>query len=118
MWRRLAVQDVLLISDKECIEQNDDTKKELAIQAMDLVYLEAHTSIGLLHSHLQQKHLDALLLVYEANWAHRLKKRRGRSRFEGCRSLSFMALTEAVSLIVNDKWNTRAWVLQVTFPNL
>lgn len=80
---------------------------------MDLVYLEAHTSIALLTSHLEQKHLDALLLVYEANHARYLKKRRGRSKFEGCRSLNLMDLTEAVSLIVNDRWNTRAWVLQV-----
>jgi hypothetical protein len=80
---------------------------------MDLVYLEARTSIALLHSHLQQKHLDALLLIYEANHAQLWKKRRGRSKFEGCRALDLTNLTEAVSIIANDKWNTRAWVLQV-----
>lgn len=82
---------------------------------MDLVYLEAHTSIGLLQSYLEQKHFDALLLIYEANFAHLLVKRRGRSAFRGCRKLNLATLAEAVSLIANDKWNTRAWVLQVKF---
>ena len=77
---------------------------------MDLVYLEAHTSIALLQSYLQQKHLEALLLIYEGKCAHLLRRRRGRSALEGCRSLDLMTLTEAVSLIANDKWNTRAWV--------
>ena len=81
---------------------------------MDLVYLEAHTSIGLLQSYLEQKHFDALLLIYETNFAHLLDKRRGRCAFRGCRKLNLATLAEAVSLIANDKWNTRAWVLQVS----
>ena len=80
---------------------------------MDLVYFEAHTSIALLHTILEQEHFNALLLAYEANHAHNLNTRRGRSRFEGRRDLNLADLTEAVSLIANDKWNTRAWVLQV-----
>lgn len=80
---------------------------------MDLVYLGAHTSIALLHPYLEQKHLDALLLICEVSHAQFSKKRRGQSRFEGCRALDLTNLTEAVSIIANDKWNTRAWVLQV-----
>jgi hypothetical protein len=85
---------------------------------MDLVYLEARTSIALLHSHLKQKHLDALLQVYEINNRHNSKKRPGRQTFQGYRRLDHTVLTEAVSLIVNDKWNTRAWVLQVGFQHV
>ncbi|KAH6642223.1 heterokaryon incompatibility protein-domain-containing protein [Boeremia exigua] len=101
--------------DQECIEQDKPSEKELAVQAMDLVYLEAHTSIALLHTNLEQKHLNALLLAYEANHAHTLSTRRGRPRLDGRRGLNLVDLTEAVSLIANDKWNTRAWVLQEAF---
>lgn len=92
-------------------------EKELAIQAMDLVYLEAHTSIALMQTELQQKHLDALLLIYEYNHSRMIRKLRGRPAFSGCRKLDLNDLTDAVSLIVNDKWNTRAWVLQVGFQS-
>lgn len=81
---------------------------------MDLVYLEAHTSIGLMQSHLQQKHVDALLLIYEASHSRSFRKLRGRPALRGCRTLNLNNLTEAISIIVNDKWNTRAWVLQVS----
>ena len=102
----------LLIIKQECIEQDKPHEKELAVQAMDLVYLEAHISIGLLQSHLQQKHLDALLFIYKAIHTNPSSKH-GRSAFRGPQSLDLATLAEAVSLIVNDGWNTRAWVLQV-----
>ncbi|KAJ3539690.1 hypothetical protein NM208_g5387 [Fusarium decemcellulare] len=52
--------------DQECIEQDKSCEKELAIQAMDHVYLRAHTSIGLFDVQLQQKDLDSLTIPYEA----------------------------------------------------
>ncbi|ETS81505.1 hypothetical protein PFICI_06507 [Pestalotiopsis fici W106-1] len=103
--------------DQECIEQDNEQEKELAIQAMDYVYIRAHTSIGLFRAQLQQKHLDPLLLTYEAEFSQRLTQRRGRRPFSGCRKLDLEHLAEAVSLIVNDPWNSRAWVLQEAFAS-
>ncbi|KAI0837772.1 heterokaryon incompatibility protein-domain-containing protein [Hypoxylon sp. FL0890] len=102
--------------DQECIEQDNPEEKERAIQAMDYVYLRAHTSIALFHAELQQKHLECVLLAYEAQMA-RFRKHRGRKALHGCRKVSLPTMCEAVSMIINDRWNTRAWILQEAFSS-
>ncbi|KAK2017754.1 hypothetical protein LZ32DRAFT_600092, partial [Colletotrichum eremochloae] len=105
--------------DQECIEQDDPVKKELAIQAMDLVYSRAGICVGLMTAELEQAHLDCLLLVFErlAGLLTKKLKRRGVSPFLSSRSVDLNVLAEAVSRVVNDKWNTRAWVLQEAFAS-
>ncbi|CAI6267911.1 unnamed protein product [Periconia digitata] len=101
--------------DQECIDQDDPEVKALAVQAIDLVYLEAHASIGLLRAQLQQKHLNALAITFENICDTSFKKRRGITGFKGPCVLDPNTLLEAISFIANDKWNTRAWVLQEAF---
>lgn len=101
--------------DQECIEQDNPVEKELAIQAMDHVYLRAQTSIGLFHAQLQQRHLDCLLVLYEYRFGTAIRKRRGRRVFQGCRTIHQKTVWDAMSMIANDRWNTRAWILQEAF---
>ncbi|KAI1135020.1 heterokaryon incompatibility protein-domain-containing protein [Hypoxylon sp. FL0543] len=102
--------------DQECIEQDNPEEKERAIQAMDYVYLRAHTSIALFHAELQQKHLECVLLAYGTQ-IFRFGKLRGRRALHDCRTVSRFTMCEAVSMIINDRWNTRAWILQEAFSS-
>lgn len=102
---------------QECIEQNNEKEKEIAIQSMDLVYLRAQTSIGLFQARLSQKHLEYLSMAYESRTGPRPRSRRGRTVFTGCRQVQHDIMCETVSIVVNDKWNTRAWILQEAFAS-
>lgn len=104
--------------DQECIEQDNPSEKELAIQAMDCVYLRAQISIGLFHAKLQQRHLDCLLLVYEHRFGRTTtQKRRGWRTLQGCRTYNRKTMWDSVSMIAKDRWNTRAWILQEAFAS-
>lgn len=103
--------------DQECIEQDNPDEKELAIQAMDHVYLRAQTSIGLFHAQLQQRHLDCLFAVSENLIKTSSRQRRGRRAFLSRRAIHRKTIWDAISMIVNDKWNTRAWILQEAFAS-
>ncbi|KAI8945344.1 heterokaryon incompatibility protein-domain-containing protein [Xylaria longipes] len=103
--------------DQECIEQNKPKEKELAIQAMDYVYANAKISIGLFNAHLQQKHLNSLVLAFESRGGQPFREVRGRKALNGCREVDLNVMYEALSMIVNDKWNTRAWILQEAFAS-
>lgn len=104
--------------DQECIEQDSPSEKDLAIQAMDCVYLRAQTSIGLFHAGLQQQHLDCLSFERQfkldttATLTHR-----GLRVYQGCRTIHRETMWEAMSMIANDKWNTCAWILQEAFAS-
>ncbi|KAH8589924.1 hypothetical protein B0O99DRAFT_676412 [Bisporella sp. PMI_857] len=103
--------------DQECIEQDDEREKEIGIQAMDLVYLKAHTSIGLFNARfIHQRHLDALFLFFEWELGSSMQ-RRGPRPLKECRTLHLDILAEAVSMVINDRWNTRAWILQEAFSS-
>ena len=102
------------IPPKECIEQDNEHEKELGIQAMDYVYLRADFSIGLFQATMQQRHLDALLLSYEWRIGENMR-RRGPRPLKQCRSVRLKTLVEALRLVLEDRWNTRAWVLQEAF---
>lgn len=86
---------------------------------MDYVYVNAQISIGLFQVTLEQRHLDALFIVFES-----LKPRIG---FEMCRQslrplrkcryFRVASLAEALSMVAMDRWNTRAWILQEAFAS-
>ncbi|KAK7423534.1 hypothetical protein QQX98_000992 [Neonectria punicea] len=103
--------------DQECIEQDKPDEKELAIQAMDHVYVRAHTSIGLCHAELQQEGVDCLLLAYESHMGHGFPVRRGRPPVKRHRQVNLEVMRDVLSKIVNDRWNTRAWILQEAFAS-
>jgi len=81
---------------------------------MDLVYVRAHTSIGLCRARLQQKHLNVLFHAYEA-YISCFRQLRGKRVVKGRRRASIDDIYEAMSEIANDKWNSRAWILQEAF---
>ncbi|KAL8356164.1 hypothetical protein RB601_001462 [Gaeumannomyces tritici] len=109
--------------DQECINQTDAKEKELAIHSMDLVYLKAEQSIGLFQTRLEQRHLECLSMLCAHLMPSKLRNtRRGplpaiEDRRRGARPPKFDLIRETVSMIVNDKWNTRAWVLQEAFSS-
>ncbi|RDW83486.1 hypothetical protein BP5796_04977 [Coleophoma crateriformis] len=101
--------------DQECIDQDDGPEKELGIQSMDIVYQRAHMSIGLFRTtFVEQRHLDALLLFFEMLVGTSFQKR-GPHPLRACRSLRLEVLAEALKMILEDRWNTRGWILQEAF---
>ena len=87
---------------------------------MDYVYVNSWLSIGLFHATLEQRHLDALLLIFEIMKGseqhhpfHPLMRRRGPK--PAFRTFRIDTLAEALSMILMDRWNTRAWILQESF---
>lgn len=84
---------------------------------MDYVYLRAQISIGLFNVRLEQHDLDCLLLSYEHRMSHHSRSHRGRRPLLSRRSIDHTALCETLSKIVNDKWSTRAWILQEAFTS-
>ncbi|RYC56032.1 hypothetical protein CHU98_g10176 [Xylaria longipes] len=81
------------------------------------VYANAKISIGLFNAHLQQKHLNSLVLAFESRGGQPFREVRGRKALNGCREVDLNVMYEALSMIVNDKWNTRAWILQEAFAS-
>ncbi|OCL15254.1 hypothetical protein AOQ84DRAFT_224322 [Glonium stellatum] len=103
--------------DQECIEQDNEEEKERGVQAMDVVYLRAHTSIGLFRTAFnEQRHLDALSLFFEWRIGDSLPGP-GLKTLERFGAMHLESLAEALSMVVNDRWNTRAWVLQEAFAS-
>ena len=81
---------------------------------MDYVYANAEMSIGLCKVTLEQRHLDALLLVSERKIGSDIR-RNGPIPLRRFRNLQLETVAEALSLIAADRWNTRAWILQEAF---
>lgn len=86
---------------------------------MDLVYHNAHISVGLFTEVLDQKHLDSLL-SYEREVASALNLQgRGLRNPKADRQSGAEAakMGEVFVRIVNDRWYTRAWILQEAFAS-
>lgn len=82
---------------------------------MDFVYVAAHTTIGLMSTFLQQEHLDNLFYFEEAVGPHLNLVQRGSNADRRTRrneAVHSKWLEEALVKVVNDRWNTRAWILQ------
>ncbi|KAK3352871.1 heterokaryon incompatibility protein-domain-containing protein [Lasiosphaeria hispida] len=102
--------------DQECIDQDDAEEKAIAISSMDLVYSRATRSIALMDSVLRpEAHLSALRALYE--WGQ--MKTQVRKMVGGPLEIEAWLQTEnAVALfelLSNERWSTRAWVLQEAF---
>ncbi|KAI8677386.1 HET domain-containing protein [Fusarium sp. Ph1] len=107
----------LIWIDQECIEQDNPEQQELAIQAMDNVYLRAHTSIGLFNAELNKEDLNCLQVIYEYQGKGCDNSRRGQAPPPGCQAVYRTAMYKALSKVANDRWNTRAWILQEAFAS-
>ena len=83
---------------------------------MDYVYVNAQVSIGLFQARLEQRHLDALLLFFEWRIGSSMR-RRGPHPLKRCRKLQIDTRAEPLSILVMDRWNTRAWILQEAFAS-
>ena len=84
---------------------------------MDYVYVHAQISIALFQATLEQRHLDALLEVFESLFGPELP-RRGPHPLKQRRHLPLQTLAEALSIVAMDRWNTRAWILQEAFASV
>ncbi|KDR74223.1 hypothetical protein GALMADRAFT_249965 [Galerina marginata CBS 339.88] len=88
----------LIWIDQECIEQSNQSDKEAGIQSMDLVYQRASRPVGLLDAEIKtQAHLNALVQLVEG-------KQFTPEQYESA--------VEVLELLAQDRWLTRAWVLQ------
>lgn len=84
--------------DKECIGQSDPIDQELGIQSMDIVYQRSLYPLGLLQTFIQtQEQLDVVTQLVEGVTV---------------RSEQLPVLLDVLRLIEQDKWFTRAWILQ------
>ncbi len=83
---------------------------------MDLVYQNADTCIGLLDTRWEQQHLDIFLGEHETEIGQHEHRRRGAppslERYSRSRTGFTKDLIEAVSRLLDDRWNTRAWIFQ------
>ena len=84
---------------------------------MDYLHTNASISIGLFNARPRQKHLNSLVLSLETWRDQSSREVRGRKALNGCRRVDLTVVYEALSMIVNDKWNTRAWILQEAFAS-
>jgi len=105
--------------DQECIPQDNVEEQQIGIQAMDIVYLSAHITIGLFQATLKQRHLEALIGgAFEDQIAQALSLgSRGKPTRAPPQKIRSDHLTEALELVVNDRWNSRAWILQEAFAS-
>ncbi|KAK0619669.1 heterokaryon incompatibility protein-domain-containing protein [Immersiella caudata] len=107
--------------DQECIPQDDPAEKEVGIQAMDIVYLSAHITIGLFETTLEQRHMDALFGTTTARHVAEALSLVPRGKLPAARRqpqvLEFGNVAETLELVVGDRWNTRAWILQEAFAS-
>jgi len=107
--------------DQECIPQDDPTEKEVGIQAMDIVYLGAHITIGLFETTLAQRHLETLFGPTTARHVGEALSLVPRGKPPATprhpQTLEFQNVAETLELVVGDRWNTRAWILQEAFAS-
>lgn len=104
-------------SKQDCIGQDGPEQQELAIQAMDIVYLRVHTSIGLFITELNNKDLNCLQVVYEYLEKGCGNPCRGQAPPPECQVAYRNAMYEALSKVANNRWNTRTWISQGAFDS-
>jgi len=84
--------------DKECIDQDDRNDQEVGIQSMDLVYQRSAYPLGLLQSYFdRQAHLDVLDALIQG---------------QPIKADQMLDLLNVLTIIEQDKWFSRAWILQ------
>ena len=106
---------------KECIEQDNERERALAVQAMDFVYQYANTSIGLFNVQLQAKHLYSLMAEFQLKAGKLPPTDQGGhvTRLGNIPTIVVedQSVREAAILVATDPWNTRAWILQEAFAS-
>jgi len=112
---------VILTIVKECINQDDTEEKIMAIQSMDLVYIKADISIGLLESPPLSKDQLAALGFLNKWGQYRVRG----EEYPPSLDDKIWALADEIfnlmDVISREQWNTRAWILQESFsagPNM
>lgn len=103
--------------DQECLPQNRCEERELGIQAMDMVYQQALSTVGIVDGvFLLQSHLDAIASVLD--WHMGKGSSPGVFRYPRPDfSLNEIAqsLLEFLEAFGTDPFNSRAWILQEIF---
>ena len=86
--------------DQECIDQNDPVEKEIAIQAMDLIYEGSDHPIAILEFCFEtQAELDVFASIVDPDYFE----------FD---PTQIETLGEVLGTLVNEQWFSRAWTLQ------
>jgi hypothetical protein len=105
------------LQPQECISQDNQAEKELAIQAMDHVYLRALISVGLFNTILEKRHWKSLVAAADPWLRCVYPNHRGKVKAIKGRGIRLPDLIDALMLITSDRWNTRAWILQESFAS-
>ena len=98
---------------QECIDQDSVEEKQVAVEAMDLVYSRAACSIALLDSKLSlDADVPALLALYA--WGSFRKANRNLVQCEYEMSVweAMEQILQLLGVISAERWLTRAWVVQ------
>ena len=96
--------------DQECIRQNDREDKELGIQSMDLVYSRASFPLALMDTVFDSvKHILAIKQAI-ARFQIYLQQLHQPPVSES----EILNVASAIQLLGQDRWLTRAWILQET----
>jgi len=106
--------------DRECIVQEDGQEKEMAVQAMDLVYHCSEHPIGLLYQPAitSIEVLDLLAGLMEKRFVQSVQHGQDEKKFELTSGLSpetKRKILELLEAIVSDLWWTRAWTYQENY---
>ncbi|KAI9877168.1 MAG: hypothetical protein M1830_004650 [Pleopsidium flavum] len=97
--------------DKECIEQEDSLEKEQAIQSMDRVYHFAARTLCLLETHISNSTTaDFFQLLNKESLQHPDMRVLSGVLLQHPKYID--DLINALHLIANDRWFTRAWITQ------
>lgn len=94
--------------DQECIRQDNREDKELGIQSMDLVYRQSSWPLALMDTIFTDTvHILALQQAFERGYTYMARQTQApASRQE------ILSVTVAMRLLSQDRWLTRAWILQ------
>ncbi|KAF3927935.1 hypothetical protein ABW20_dc0107924 [Dactylellina cionopaga] len=96
--------------DQECIKQDNIEDQELGIHSMDLVYKQSNWPLALMDTvFTDASHILALQQAYKRGEAYLTGKSQLHSPVT---QEELLAVTDAMHLLSQDRWLTRAWILQ------
>lgn len=97
--------DHLIWIDQDCIDQEDESDKELGIQAMDVVYQRAENAVALLNYTIQDDHqMEAL-----AKWSSYVDVGEDFDLDSENVEEEGRAISTVLEDIISDRWFSRAW---------
>lgn len=101
--------------DKLCVDQKKGSKeKRIAIQSMDLVYMQSHTTLGLLFVRLDRKgQVERLEHLLRGHYAPQTDEHYGDvGYYLDADHQEAITVLNLIDLILSDKWWERAWIFQ------